>query len=63
MTILSEAMQQSEKNSTLPLRCDICGGVMKLVRSIPRLGAHPELATYQCEQCRHVATLPVEDKA
>lgn len=56
-------MWPPDTSSMLPLRCEICGGVMKFVRSTPRLGAHPELATYQCEQCRHVATLPVEDES
>ena len=34
---------------------------MRPVRSLPKLGAHPELVTYQCDECRHVLTLPVEN--
>ena len=34
---------------------------MKLDRSQPRLGPHPELLTFRCQQCGHVVTLVAED--
>jgi hypothetical protein len=33
---------------------------MVLVRTVPRLGYHPELRSYRCAACRQVATIPVE---
>jgi len=30
---------------------------MKLVKTIPRIGAYPELRTYRCEQCQQVETI------
>jgi hypothetical protein len=33
---------------------------MKLVKSIPRIGSHPELRTYRCAQCGHVETIEVK---
>jgi hypothetical protein len=44
-----------------PLRCELCGGVLKPVRSTPRLGGYSELVTFKCEQCGHIVTKPVED--
>ena len=45
-----------------PLRCELCGGQMKLVRELPRSGAEPQLATYQCLHCRRLVTRPVEQE-
>jgi hypothetical protein len=55
-------MGPDPKSSFSPIRCELCGGPMKLVRSIPRFGAHPELATFECLQCHHVMTRPVEEE-
>jgi len=55
-------MEPASQSAYAPRRCELCGGVMKLVRSLPRFGAHPELATFQCLQCGHVTTQPVEDE-
>jgi hypothetical protein len=30
---------------------------MKCVRTVPKLGPHPELRTYQCQECGAVETL------
>lgn len=46
----------------IPLRCKLCGGPMKLVRKLPAADAQPEMAVYQCEQCRHKVTQPVQDE-
>jgi hypothetical protein len=35
---------------------------MKLERSQPRLGAHPELLTFRCHQCGHVVTQVAEEE-
>jgi hypothetical protein len=54
---------QSPPEQTLMLpRCDLCGGIMKLRRKEPRLGPHPELLSFRCQQCGHVTTLVVEDE-
>jgi cytochrome c len=36
---------------------------MKLRRKEPRLGPHPELLSFRCQQCGHVTTLVVEGRA
>ena len=41
---------------------DLCGRIMKLRRKEPRLGPHPELLSFRCQQCGHVTTLMVEDE-
>jgi len=33
---------------------------MKLVKTIPRIGAYPELRTFRCQQCHNVETIEVE---
>jgi len=47
--------------SLKPMRCELCGGVMKLVRqaSAPAEGA--AVAIYRCEQCQHTVSRPVEE--
>jgi hypothetical protein len=35
---------------------------MKLIRRQPRLGPHPELLSFRCQQCGHVVTLVAEDE-
>jgi hypothetical protein len=35
---------------------------MKLDRRKPQRGSSPELQTYRCQQCGHVATLVAEDE-
>jgi hypothetical protein len=37
-------------------------GAMKLERTVPRLGPHPELLSFRCQQCGHVVTLVAEDE-
>jgi predicted RNA-binding Zn-ribbon protein involved in translation (DUF1610 family) len=51
---------QTEKAADL--LCKNCGAPMKFVRSVPRLGPHPELASYVCAKCGHVETRAVEAK-
>jgi hypothetical protein len=36
------------------LRCLCCGDVMKLVRSVPRLGGLPGLLVFACSACNEV---------
>ena len=43
------------------LHCRLCDRGMKLIRSVPRFGSHPQLDTYRCEVCQDVQT--VERKA
>ena len=43
-----------------PLRCEICGGPMKLVRPMSAPDAQSQFALYRCEKCRHTVTLPLE---
>jgi hypothetical protein len=55
-------MPAFSKLSLVPPRCELCGGTMKLERSQPRLGPHPELLTFRCHQCGHVVTLVAEEE-
>jgi len=43
-----------------PPDCTCDGEGLVLVRSVPRVGAMPELRTYRCEACGHVETREVE---
>jgi hypothetical protein len=43
--------------------CEHCGAAMKLARTVPRLGALPELRTYRCQRCESVMTIVVEAEA
>jgi len=43
-----------------PLRCEICGGPMKLVRPTSAPDAQSQLALYRCEKCRHTVTRPLD---
>jgi hypothetical protein len=36
------------------LRCPSCGDVMKLVRTVPRLGGLPDLVVLACSTCNEV---------
>jgi hypothetical protein len=36
------------------LRCPSCGGVMKLVRTVPRLGGLTDLLVVTCSSCNEV---------
>jgi len=49
--------------SIRPMRCELCGGAMKLVRHLPAPGGNVNSALYQCEQCRHTVTKPIEGDA
>jgi hypothetical protein len=44
------------------LRCPSCGGVMKLVRSVPRLGTLPDLLVVACSSCEEVQVKEGEDQ-
>jgi hypothetical protein len=43
------------------LRCRSCGGVMLIIRIIPRQSGLPELRTYECSACHTLQTF--EDHA
>jgi hypothetical protein len=36
--------------------CAQCSGSMRLIRTIPRVGSHPELLVFRCTRCNHVET-------
>jgi hypothetical protein len=57
-----QKMQSPSEQTLMPPRCDLCGGIMKLRRKEPRLGPHPELLSFRCQQCGHVTTLMGEDE-
>jgi hypothetical protein len=46
-----------------PAICPRCGGPMKLVRSVPRLGGLPELRAFSCSACGEVETQEVDGRA
>jgi hypothetical protein len=41
--------------------CPMCARVMKLSRTMPRVGGLPELQTFECRPCAVVFTEPVEE--
>jgi len=43
-------------SSSATASCSVCGGEIKCVRTVPKLGPHPELRTYQCRVCDAVET-------
>jgi len=45
------------------LTCPRCGKPMRLARSIPGIGALPELLTFACKECGEVITVAKEDAA
>ncbi|EJW10128.1 hypothetical protein A33M_0477 [Rhodovulum sp. PH10] len=49
-------MDSSDPNLTRKPFCSVCGARMRYARSIPRLGANPELVSYECQRCGHVVT-------
>jgi hypothetical protein len=44
-----------------PLRCELCGGPMRLVRRLPATGDGPNMAVYQCERCQHTLVKAIEE--
>jgi hypothetical protein len=44
----------TRSKTTATLKCPKCGEPMNLVRSIPKLGALPELCVFHCEACHEV---------
>jgi uncharacterized protein YbaR (Trm112 family) len=44
-------------NQPVPPTCPECRGPMVLVRTIPRLGALPELFGFYCAPCRRAETI------
>jgi hypothetical protein len=61
-TLRLAEMRSSLTPPLFPPRCELCGGAMKLQRSEPQFGSHPELLSFRCQQCGHVVTLVAEDK-
>ena len=45
---------EQKKESAPP--CPACGKAMRFVRSVPKLGALPELRTYDCKPCGQTVT-------
>ncbi len=46
--------QRMNRGQVIPLSkhcCPSCGRPMRLVLSVPRFGAFPELRTYECTSC------------
>jgi len=48
-------MAEDDHKERVPA-CPACGGGMRLVHSVPRLGAHPELRSFRCTVCDEVVT-------
>ncbi len=47
---MDTALIRLETTDSTPL-CPSCGRPMGFVRAVPRLGALPELRTYECKAC------------
>jgi hypothetical protein len=41
-------------NNLAMLRCQACGGMMKLVRSVPKPEGHSDLLFFACSSCGEV---------
>jgi hypothetical protein len=54
------AAEQPRYEPGHPIARFCCGELMKLIKTIPRIGAYPELQTYRCEQCHNVETIEVK---
>jgi hypothetical protein len=50
------------KDQPAPLVCPSCRAPMQLVRTIPRLGALPEIFVFYCARCEEAETI-VQDRA
>jgi hypothetical protein len=48
-------VEQDDCRERVPA-CPSCGGVMRLVHIVPRLGTHPELRSFRCSDCDEVVT-------
>ena len=48
-------MKSEKSDGSRP--CERCGTQMKLVRTTPKAGPYPELATFACDNCKHVETI------
>lgn len=56
---MDTAHKRIEHSEQGPL-CPSCGRPMRFVRSLPRLGALPELRTFECKACGVTYTEAVE---
>ncbi len=56
-------MESSDDNVSRWPDCAYCGAMMRFARRLPRLGANPELVSYQCEECGHVVTRPEDGES
>ena len=54
------AAEQHRYEPGHPIARFCCGELMKLIKTIPRIGSYPELQTYRCEQCHNVETIEVK---
>lgn len=52
-------LQRIKFGKALP-SCAICGGPMKLIRTIPAAWILPELRSYRCEACANIRTVERE---
>lgn len=59
---MDTALTRLPATESTPL-CPSCGRPMRFVRAIPRLGALPELRTYECLACAVTYTDAVERDA
>jgi hypothetical protein len=56
---MEPAISSTDESQNAPL-CPSCGRPMRLKRAVPRLGALPELRTYDCAACGVTYTQAVE---
>jgi len=49
-------MSQEQPKLSHPVLCPTCGKPMRFARSIPALGALPELLTFECRDCIEAVT-------
>jgi transposase len=56
--IQAAAMSLADAGASRP--CSRCGEQMKLLRTVPRFGPHPELGVFRCVACSEVETREID---
>ena len=48
-------MSAINEGAASSIKCEKCGGEMKLLGRLPRRLQHPPRTVYRCESCDHIA--------
>jgi hypothetical protein len=53
----------TDRKSWKPPHCELCGGVMKVIRRVSPPDAQVAISLYRCERCGHTVSLPEQEEA